>query len=55
MNLLKLLPLGSTNHALTETFRDNELVSGGLKPLDTTSIGGYQAFYNYIKKHVGFG
>ena len=31
------------------TFRDNELVFGGLKKLDTTSIGGYQAFYNYIK------
>ena len=35
------------------TFRDRELSFRGLKKLDTALIGGYQAFYNYIKKHIG--
>ena len=37
------------------TFRDRELAFRGLKKSDTALIGGYQAFYNYTKKHIGLG
>ena len=35
------------------TFRDREVAFRGLKLKDTPLIGGYQAFYNYAKKHIG--
>ena len=35
------------------TFRDRELTFRGLKKSDTVLIGGYQAFYNHTKKHIG--
>ena len=37
------------------TFRDHELIFRGLKKTDITLIGGYQAFCNYTKKHIGLG
>ena len=38
--------------SITGTFRDHELVFMGLKKSDTVLIDGYQAFYNYTKKHI---
>ena len=38
-----------------DTFRDRELAFRGLKRSDTPLIDGYQAFYNYTKKHIGLG
>ena len=37
------------------TFGDRELAFRGLKKSNTFLIGGYQAFYNCTKKHIGLG
>ncbi len=37
-----------------ETIRYHELAFRDLKKSDTSLIIGYQVFYNYIKKHIGF-
>ena len=37
------------------TFRDREVAFRGLKKTDTALIGGFMAYYNYTKKHIGLG
>ena len=38
-----------------DKFRDREVAFRDLEKKDTPVIGGYQAYYNYIKKNIGLG